>query len=1019
MTPRVFTIPASAPFLPTLMRALRDGQLVEEFPHGGDPLAWSRATLFLPTRRACALARDLFLDVLKVEAAVLPRIVPLGDIDEDELAFAEAASGEASLEVPDELGGLERRMLLARLVLRWAEQLKPQAGEPPLIVHSPAAALALADDLARLIDDMTTRQIGWEKLNGLVPDNLDRYWQLTLDFLKIAGEYWPAELNEQNRIDPAARRDLLIEAERIRLAANDGPVIAAGSTGSMPATAKLLATIANLPHGAVVLPGLDTNLDDSSWELIGGAKDHPPAFGHPQLAMHALLRRIGIGRDEVEPLGTTGARERLASEAMRPSEATERWAERLDEATRTVALANIAMIEAANAEEEALAIAVVLRAAVHENKSAALVTPDRALARRVVAALGRWSIEADDSGGDALADTEAGVFARIVAQAALGGVEPVTLLALVKHARLRLGAAGGAHHRAIAALELAVLRGPRPRPGTKGLAHALATFRATKDTLHGSDPRRRLSSADLDAAEALVEKLASALTPLEGIKGPQSFSALAALHAGAVGALSMDDAGREAASAGEDGVTLAEAFAEIAEQRTELHVSPGDYADLFETAISDKVRRRAGRPGARVRILGTIEARLIDVDRVVLGGLVEGIWPPETRTEPWLSRPMRLALGLDLPERRIGLSAHDFAQLLGMPEVILTRAAKLGGAPTVASRFTQRLAAVAGEAHWKEALERGETYLAWARGLDHADKITPAKRPRPTPPLDTRPARLSVTEIEHWLRDPYTIYAKHILKLAPLDAVDTPPGARDRGTVIHGAIGDFTEKYAKELPTDPLAALLALGEKHFAPLQDYPEARAFWWPRFVRIARWFVTWEAGRRASAARLFAEIEGELKVPFGARTFRLRTRADRIEQLADGTFAIFDYKTGKPPTESQVRTGLSPQLTLEGAILRAGRFENVPAGSVAQFAYVALRGRDPAGDEEVIAFKDGLTPDEHADRALTKLRGIIARFENEATPYRSLVSPMWKTRYGDYDHLARVKEWSAGAEDEEGVE
>src|SRR5216110_11449 len=312
--PRVFTIPPSAEFLPTLIRALKDGRLIEGFPNSADPRALANATLFLPTRRACALARDAFLDVLRTDAAVLPRIVPLGDIDEDELAFAEAASGEAGLDVPPELGGLERRMLLARLVLQWAEQLKPQRGEPPLIVHSPAAALALADALARLIDDMTTRQVAWDKLNGLVPDNLDRYWQLTLDFLKIAGEYWPKLLDERGAIESAARRDLLIEAERIRLAVNDGPVIAAGSTGSMPATAKLLATIATLPHGAVVLPGLDTDLDNAAWELIGGTEDHSPAFGHPQLAMHALLRRIGIGRGEVAALATGGARERLASE---------------------------------------------------------------------------------------------------------------------------------------------------------------------------------------------------------------------------------------------------------------------------------------------------------------------------------------------------------------------------------------------------------------------------------------------------------------------------------------------------------------------------------------------------------------------------------------------------------------------------------------------------------------------------------------------------------------------------------
>jgi ATP-dependent helicase/nuclease subunit B len=379
---------------------------------------------------------------------------------------------------------------------------------------------------------------------------------------------------------------------------------------------------------------------------------------------------------------------------------------------------------------------------------------------------------------------------------------------------------------------------------------------------------------------------------------------------------------------------------------------------------------------------------------------------------------MRLELGLDLPERRIGLTAHDFAQLLGMPDVILTRPAKLAGAPTVASRFTQRLAAVAGQAHWKDAIRRGEKYLHWARDLDRADSIKAVARPRPRPPLDARPMQLSVTEIEHWLRDPYTIYAKHILRLAPLDAVDTPPGARDRGTVIHGAIGEFTEVYVKGLPADPLGALIALGEKHFAALQDYPEARAFWWPRFVRIARWFVAWETARRANAIALHAETKGRLDIPAGTRTFTLTTRADRIEQLRDGSFAILDYKTGQTPTARQVGSGLSPQLTLEGAILRAGRFEGVEPGSLSAFAYVSLRGRDPAGEERPIAFDDG-TPGFHADKALARLKSVIARFEEVETPYRALVSPMWKTRYGDYDHLARVMEWSAGGEDEDVLE
>jgi ATP-dependent helicase/nuclease subunit B len=870
------------------------------------------------------------------------------------------------------------------------------------------------------MDDMTTREVAWDRLDGLAPPEHDDYWQKTLEFLKIARDYWPAELADRDKIDPAARRDLLIEAERKRLETHHGPVIAAGSTGSMPATASLLATIAKLPHGAVVLPGLDTDLDDESWDMIGEIKDgvrvvQAPSFGHPQLAMHGLLRRIRIAREEVVALGPSGAREKLTSEALRPPDATEHWAARLDDLTRETALAGVTVIEAANAEDEALAITIALREAVRENKTAALVTPDRALARRVAAALMRWNIEADDSGGDRLPDTEAGVFARLVAQAALNGLEPVTLLALLKHARFRLGAHVGAHSRAIAALELAVLRGPRPRAGTQGLAHALATFRATRGSLHGSDPRRLIVAGDLDAAEALVVRLSAAVAPLEAVRGAQSFTALAVLHAEALRVLSGDGAGAEMAFANDDGAGLARAFEAIAEQSIELRAAPGDYADLFEATISDRVCRRAGRPGARVRILGTIEARLVHVDRVVLGGLVEGVWPPDAPTDPWLSRPMRLELGLDLPERRIGLSAHDFAQLLGMHEVFLTRATKVRGAPTVASRFTQRLAAVAGET-WKDALARGEKYLHWMRDLDRAETVKPVARPRPRPTLDARPKQLSVTEIEHWLRDPYTIYAKHVLKLRPLDAVDTPPGARDRGTVIHGAIGDFTEKYAKDLPPNPLGALIALGEQHFGPLADYPEARAFWWPRFLRIARWFIAWEAQRRANASALHAEVKGELKIQIDKWIFKLTTRADRIEQLADGSFAILDYKTGSTPTEPQVRTGLSPQLTLEGAILQQGGFKGVAPGSLSEFAYVSLRGREPAGEEKPIAFKEG-TPDFHADRALVRLRGVVERFADVKTPYRSLVSPMWKARYGDYDHLARVAEWSAGGEDEEG--
>src|SRR5215471_14765713 len=394
--PRVFTIPSSTPFVPTLIRALLDGTLVPGFPAARDPFALADATLYLPTRRACRLARDLFLDVTKESAAILPRIVAIGDVDEDEIAFAEAA-----------LGGLERRLKLAQLVLKWAARIAPEArGEAALVANNPASALALADDLARLMDDMTTRGVAWDQLDGLVPETLDRYWQLTLEFLQIARETWPNILAERGAIEPAARRDALIKAEAARLSTHaGGPVIAAGSTGSMPATAELIAAIAKLNRGAVVLPGLDLALDAESWELIEGCGDGAarvaPAVEHPQFAMQALLRRIGIAREEVVALGAAAAhdRERYISEALRPAAATERWQRLADVPLRIEhALETVAVIEAANAEEEALAIAIGLREALETpHKTAALITPDRALARRVLAALERWTVAVDDS----------------------------------------------------------------------------------------------------------------------------------------------------------------------------------------------------------------------------------------------------------------------------------------------------------------------------------------------------------------------------------------------------------------------------------------------------------------------------------------------------------------------------------------------------------------------------------------------------------------------------------------------
>jgi len=1018
MKPNLFTIPASAPFLEVLIDALLAGRLVKGYPASRDPLELARATLYLPTQRACRVARDVFLNRLGLEAAILPRIVPLGGIDEDDIAFAEAAKAELpeqALAIPEAMSGLSRLLPLSALILKWATTIAPKdRGHVPLVASNPVTAFRLAQDLARLMDDMTTRQVPWDALDDLVPDEHDKYWDLTLGFLKFIRAQWPEILAGGNRIEPAERRDLLIKAETERLANASDPIIAAGSTGSIPATATLLDTISKLPHGAVVLPGLDTDLDEPSWEAI--LSDNDAAHGHPQFALASLIKRIGVMRSDIAALAAPSphGRERVTSEALRPALASQLWqalpgdtefAARADAAIDTVAV-----VETANAEEEALAIAVTLREAMESpGKTAALVTPDVALGRRVAALLARWNVPVDDSRGQSLADLPEGVFARLVADVVRHKFAPIPLLALLKHP------ASPFDTHAVSVLERAVLRGTRPTEGTKGLTGALADIRAQialgragkASGLHRSDPRLALSDTDLDAAAALIETLQRHMAPLEQLAAAQPIGVFAAKHAEALTALGGMTRDLQATF---DELTVAEA----------LDVSIADYAELFHLAIADRTIHRAPAD-ARVRIFGLLEARLQHVDRLVLGGLVEAVWPPEAKADAWLSRPMRRQLGLDLPERRIGLSAHDFAQALGAREVILSRPAKLGGEPTVASRFVQRLAAVLGEARWKAARERGAHYVALARTLDEAATITPAQRPAPKPPFEARPRRLSVTEIEDLLRDPYTIYARHVLKLQPLDDIDAPIDAAARGTFIHDSIAEFDLAHKSgSLPAHALSALLAIGKRHFAPLENFPEAKAFWWPRFERIAAWFVGFDAKRRAGADALSIEVGGRIEIPFGNETFALTVRADRIECLADGRYAIIDYKTGAPPSDNQVSAGLSPQLTLEAAILKDGGFKDIPAGgSVSELLYVRLSGGVEAGEERPVKFKDS-TPDMKADEALAELTKVLAQFADPNSPYLSLRHPMWKNHYGTYDHLARIKEWSlTGGLDEEAGE
>ncbi|AXS39074.1 double-strand break repair protein AddB [Breoghania sp. L-A4] len=1034
---RLFTIPSGAAFLDTLVDSLLSGELVPGFDPARDPLALADATIFVPTRRAARTLRESFRLALGGSAALLPRIRPLGGADEDEVLLR----GEPDAEpLAPAISGLERRLAMTRLILGWAghvrrEVLKLGPDEPMAVPASPADAAWLAADLLSLMDQIETEEADWQAIQALVPDDFSRYWQITLDFLKIATEAWPAYLAERGAMDPNARRSALIRREAARFAQDppSGPVIVAGSTGSVPATADLIKVVAHLHQGAVILPGLDQTMPDDVWDALGGAAnpDRPAVPGHPQYGLKQLLSHLRASRADVSELSGSVAehlrdRERIVAESLRPAETTDGWQAFFKEpvaARAGAAFADVDLIEARNEVEEALALAMALREAVENDRTAALVTPDRTLARRVAGEMRRWGLEVDDSAGRPLDQTPPAMLARLTAQAALGGLEPVALLALLKHPLTRLGLPAADIRETARALERAVLRGPRPQDGTHGLLAAIDAAEHALSTAAHVPRWRRMKEEDWARIRDLAQRLAAALQPLEALgrqPGIVAVAPLAEAHAEALKAVARDETGSDLALFSlEAGEALAKAMTGIMEARdVGLEIPAADWPSVFDALIAGSPVHGGVAADPRIHIWGPLEARLHRPDILILAGLNEGSWPATTRNDPWLNRPMKRDVGLEPPERRVGLAAHDFAQGMGADRVVLSRSRRSGGAPTVASRWLQRVLTVAGSDVADAARARGTRYTDWARALDRAaGPPRPAARPNPKPPVAARPEQISITSVETWIRDPYAIFAKRILGLDPVDPLAASPGAADRGTIIHDTLADFLAECSGPYDAGARDRLITLGREQFRDLEAFPEVHALWWPRFLRIADWFIGFEAARNPRVSRRHLEVAGSISLPRRDGVFRLTGRADRIDEMTDGSLAAIDYKTGGAPTRKEVATLFAPQLPLEAAMLRLGGFEGIdPARPVSELAYVVLRGGSTPGDYAPRNPEEGGIGD-LADNALARLAGLIAAYDDEAQGYLSRARPKFEGNVdGDYDHLARVQEWSLGGDDEE---
>jgi ATP-dependent helicase/nuclease subunit B len=1021
----LFSIPAGAPFLATLAHALLDGKLVEGFPGDGGPLALARATIYVPTQRA---ARELGFALVAASGGaslILPRIAPLGAFEavQEGLLFEEPAV--AAIEAPDAVSELTRRMILARLTRAWGQALRGaiaridhdgqllfHANEAPLVAASPAQAFYLARDLGALIDDMIIEGVAWERLTDLAPGDFDAYWRITLDFLKIAMEQWPAWLAERGLVDQTTRGALLVAQEVARLAAGamKGPVIIAGSTGTNRATAELIAAIARAPQGAVVLPDLDQKLDEPSWRMIGGGGE--TIAGHPQAALFRLLGIIKAERADVRPLGDVAPalqrRARFLSDALRPADSTDLWQEQRKngDAVHSEPLAGIAIIEASDEIEEALALAIAMRAALEiPGKTAALIASDAQISRRVKEELARWGIEVEDSAGEKLGRTAAGALARLILGAAFDG-RALDLLALLAHPLARLSRSRGEVEAAARALEVGALRGVLLASGLDDVGALFAAAKETAVDRHAHVSRRRLSAAEWDAAESLLRDALTALAPLRALPDNAPLVDFVAAHTAALDAFAGD--ALAAAAGGETLIALMSEWAEAAAHG--FACERLDYAALFDAVAAEQRAPEAGAGHPRLHILGLLEARLLSFDLTLIAGLDETVWPPQAETDAFLNRPMRAALGLSAPERRIGQTAHDFVAALGARQAILSRAKKRGGAPTVASRFLQRMGAVAGKEAYREACARGSEWVGWAREIDRPEKVAPIGRPEPRPPLALRPASLSVTRIETLRRDPYAIYAERILRLAPLEPIGAILGPREIGTHWHDALSAFSEAFpGGALPGDAREALTRIARERFAPMLADPSFRALAWPRVLAGLDYFLGFDQQQRAIVERILVEKDGALMIPLaGGVSFKLTARADRIDLLKGGGAILVDYKTGAPPGLGEVQVGFAPQLTLEAAMLARGAFAE--AGGVKAIGALYLKlGGAKGGETRELAFKDQSFADV-VDKHFTELVLLLEQFALVETPYLSRPYPKFASRFGAYDHLARVKEWSA---------
>lgn len=962
----IYNIPAGEPFLENLVAGLR------KLP----PEEFQSAVILLPTRRACNALRDLFLMQQGDGAMLLPAIRQLSAVDEDELLLSpDAELAKAALDIPAAISPMRRRLLLTQLIM---------ARKEPDVSHT--QAFLLAGDLGRLMDQALIENCDFKNLANLVQEKeLARHWETIVKFLDVVTEAWPKILEENNAIEMVDRRKRLI-ALQIEHWKNNPPrhaIIAAGSTGSHPSTADLLQTIAALPMGAVILPGLDTALDEASWNALSET--------HPQYLLKKLITKLNVERGDVanwhDATKTSQQRQHFLSEIMRPAEHSDDW----EYVSKTFAgvqpWQGMQSLAAAHDQDEAQLAALILRHALETpDETAALVTPDRSLAVRVATQLRRWDVVVDDSAGTPLSETQLAAYFTLLLQLPRHDLKPSDVMAFLKHPLTSLGLS---------------------REECLSLAREMETdFFRQQICGHGIGTWLSIMPANKPYA-VLLQAIRKGISEITGIKPVKPFSYWLDMHLALAKAWSKNDLWQ-----GEEGEVLSQYMDGLRAHSQHYACCFEDYVGIFQAGLhQETVRLRYGQH-PRIHILGLIEARMLSFDHVILAGLNEGTWPETPALDPWMSTAMRKTFGLPSPDQHIGQTAHDFIQLAAQKNITLLRSERSGVTPTNPSRWLLRLQAVLNMLGAEHALTPALPLHEWAKTLDAVDDVAPCDAPAVSVSPASLPPRLSATDIELWVRDPYAFYAKRVLGIHALKELDAELSAMDRGNIFHSVLDALAKTYPSNWPSDAKHAFVQLIGQGFLKHGVSADEVHLMQPRLALLAHEVWEYERERRAKVTAFFAETRGETKLTIQDYNPVIHAKADRIDVLRDNTVHISDYKTGQMPTQAQVESALKPQLLVEAMIAANKGFPDVAQTGVSKVGYVQI-----TEGNNLLYPKTPL--DLNADAIAEHQNGLTAFIEAflqknalfHSAPRQNVLEPS-----PDYARLARVAEWSKGEIEQE---